>query len=96
MPGKENTNREHEEFKGTGSHNDNHGKNMVTIYVNDEAVAIHRGRQTVAEIKALGNVPATDILYQMPNYEVPLNDNDAVTIKGGERFKSCAPSGGSS
>jgi len=93
MPGKENTNREHEEFKGTGSHNDNHGKNMVTIYVNDEAVAIHRGRQTVAEIKALGNVPATDILYQMPNYEVPLNDNDAVTIKGGERFKSCAPSG---
>jgi len=69
---------------------------MVTIYVNDEAVPIHRGRQTVAEIKALGNVPATDILFQMPNYEVPLNDNDAVTIKGEERFKSCAPSGGSS
>ena len=55
--GKRKHNREHEEFKGTGSHNDNHGKNMVTIYVNDEAVAIHRGRQTVAEIKALGNVP---------------------------------------
>jgi len=32
----------------------------------------------------------------MPNYEVPLNDDDAVTIKGEERFKSCAPSGGSS
>ena len=96
MPEKENINLQYEEFKGPGGHNDDHGKDMVTIYVNDEAVPIHRGRQTAAEIKIAGHVPSTDILYQMPNYEVPLNDNDAVTIKGGERFKSCAPSGGSS
>jgi len=75
-----------------GAHGDNHGRDMVTIYVNDVAVEIHRGNQTVAA----GNVPATDILYLMPSYEVALDDNDKVTIKGGEEFKSCAPSGGSS
>jgi len=79
-----------------GAHGGNHGRDMVTIYVNDVAVEIHRGSQTLAEIKAAGNVPATDILYLMPNYEVALDDNDRITIKGEEQFKSCAPSGGSS
>ncbi len=96
MPEKESITREHEGVKGSGGHNDDHGQDIVTIYVNDEAVPIHRGRQTAAEIKIAGRVPSTDILYLMPNYEVPLNDDDAVTIKGEERFKSCAPSGGSS
>lgn len=96
MVGKENGNHGHEEVKGPGAHGDDHGRDMVTIYVNDVAVPIHRGNQTVAAIKAAGNVPSTDILYLMPNYEVALNDNDSITIKGGEHFKSCAPSGGSS
>jgi|GEM_PF-1524353 len=96
MTGKENGTHEHEEVKGPGVHGDNHGKDMVTIYVNDIAVQIHRGHQTVTAIKADGNIPSTDILYLMPNYEVALNDNDSITIKGEERFKSCAPSGGSS
>jgi len=96
MVGKENGNHNHEEVKGPGASGDDHGKAMVTIDVNDVAVTIHRGHQTVAAIKAAGNVPSTDILYEMPNYEVALNDNDSITIKGGERFKSCAPSGGSS
>ena len=96
MAGKENGNHEHEELKGHGDHGNDHGNDMVTVYVNDVAVPIHRGRQTVAAIKAAGNVPSTDILYLMPNYEAPLNDNDSITIKGEERFKSSAPSGGSS
>jgi len=87
---------EKESASQTGAHGDNHGRDIVTIYVNDVSVAIHRGNQTVAEIKVAGNVPSTDILYLMPNYEIALNDNDKLTIKGGEQFKSCAPSGGSS
>ncbi|WP_042316239.1 hypothetical protein [Desulfofarcimen acetoxidans] len=90
------TGKEQEEVKGSVVHGDNHGKEMVMIYVNDIAVEIHRGHQAVAAIKAVGNVPSTDILYLMPNYEAALNDNDSITIKGEERFKSCAPSGGSS
>lgn len=74
----------------------NNGKNMVTIYVNEKEVSIHRGRQSVADIKIAGEVPSTDILYLMPNYEVALSDTDSITIKGNERFKSSAPSGGSS
>lgn len=96
MVGKENGNHNKEVMKGTGVHGDEHGKDVVTIYVNDEAVSIHRGNQTVVAIKNAGNVPSTDILYLMPNYEVALNDNDSITIKGEERFKSSAPSGASS
>lgn len=96
MVGKENVNRDYEEEKGPGAHGEDHGKDMVTIHVNEKEVSIHRGNQTVAAIKAAGNVPSTDILYLMPIYEVALNDNDSITIKGGESFKSSAPSGGSS
>lgn len=96
MSEKENVNKERVEVKGHGVHGDEHGKDMVTIYVNEMAVQNHRGHQTVAEIKAAGNVPSTDILYLMPNYDVALKDNDSITINGEEKFKSCAPSGGSS
>lgn len=96
MVEKANGNPDHEVVNGPQSNGNDHGKDMVTIYVNDVAVPIHRGRTTVSEIKAAGNVPAADILYQMPNYEVALNDIDSITIKGEERFKSSAPSGGSS
>jgi len=87
---------EKENIGMTGTHDDNHGRDMVIIYVNDVPVTIHRGSHTVAEIKAAGKVPLTDILFLMPNYETALNDNDKLTIKGEEQFKSCAPSGSSS
>lgn len=77
-------------------HGDDHGKNIVDIYINDVKVPIHRGHQTVAEIKSAGKVPSTDIIYLMPNYEVALDNNGSITIKGDERFKSSAPSGASS
>lgn len=73
-----------------------HGNDMVKIFVNDEAILIHRGSQTVAQIKLAGKVSSTDILYEMPHYEIALKDTDRFTIHGGERFKSSAPSGGSS
>lgn len=78
-----------------GNGND-HGNDRVMIYVNDKEIPIHRGSHTVADIKRIGNVPSTDILYLMPNYEEALVDTSRIVIKGGERFKSSAPSGGSS
>jgi hypothetical protein len=86
-------NKVEEEAKG---HEDDHGKDMVDIYVNDVKVTIHRGHQTVAAIMSAGKVPSTDIIYLMPNYEVALDNNGSITIKGDERFKSSAPSGASS
>ena len=82
-----------EEAKG---HQDDHGNAMVKIYINDIEVLIHRGHQTVAAIMVAGKVPSTDIIYLMPNYEVALDNNGSITIKGDERFKSSAPSGASS
>jgi hypothetical protein len=81
--------------QGNGHEND-HGNNIVTIFINDIPISIHRGNQTVAAIKIAGNVPSTDILFLMPNYESELKDNGSIVIKGEERFKSCAPSGASS
>ncbi len=86
----------HDDEKVTVGHGNEHGNDIVTIYINDTAVPIHRGSQRIAQIKNAGEIPSTDILYLMPNYEVALNDNDSITIKGEERFKSSAPTGSSS
>jgi len=77
-------------------HENNHRNNMVIIAVNERSVSIHRGQHLVSEVKVAGDVPSTDILYKMPDYEVALNDDDKIIIHGGESFKSSAPSGASS
>ena len=65
-----------------------HGPN-VSITVNNVAVEIHRGRQTVAEIKNAGGVALADDLEQVIDGVLnPLPDDGAVTIKGGEEFVS--------
>src|SRR6266478_2595429 len=69
----------------------------VHITINGVSRLIHRGRQTVAEIKKVGEVPAADELEQLINGKLtPLPDDGAVTIKGGEVFMSHVRSGGSS
>lgn len=67
-----------------------HGREMVSITVNNEPVAIHRGSQLVSEIKRLGGVPAADELAQViPGQPLkPLADDGSVVIKGGEEFVS--------
>lgn len=70
---------------------------MVTITVNNEPKEIHRGRQTVAEIKKAGGVLLTDELEQIISGKLtPLPDDGAVTIKGGEVFISHPRDSGSS
>jgi hypothetical protein len=69
----------------------------VHITINGASKTIHRGRQTVAEIKKVGGVPLADELEQLVDGKLtPLPDDGAVTIKGGEVFMSHIRSGGSS
>jgi hypothetical protein len=70
---------------------------LVHITVNNVQYEIHRGRQTVAAIKTAGKVPLADDLEQViDNKLVPLADDGAVTIKGGEVFVSHPKDSGSS
>jgi hypothetical protein len=65
------------------------GKDIVEITVNGVDVDIHRGHQTVVQIKTAGKVPLADELAQQVDKRlVPLADGAAVTIKGGEVFVS--------
>ena len=78
-------------------HDDPEKGPFVTITINNIPKRIHRGRATVAEIKALGGVPAADELEQVINGKLmPLPDDGAVTIKGGEIFISHPRDSGSS
>ena len=68
----------------------------VTIHINDHDVRIHRGRQTVAAIKAAGGILLADDLVEVVNRKpVPLPDDGSVTIKGGEHFISHPKGAGS-
>ncbi|HEY3411894.1 MAG TPA: hypothetical protein VGM51_02440 [Armatimonadota bacterium] len=68
----------------------------VSITVNGKRVEIHRGRQTVAEIKGRGGVALSDVLEQVVGGVLtPLPDDGAVTIKGGEAFVSHVRDGSS-
>ncbi len=75
----------------------NHGKDMVTITVDGKACEIHRGKQSVADIKEAGKVPLADELSEIIDGKItPLPDDGSVVIKGGELFVSNKRSGGSS
>ena len=74
-----------------------HGRDVVTIIVNSVEKEIQRGRQPVSEIKRIGEVPQADQLEQVIDGKlVPLADDAAVTIKGGEEFVSHPRDSGSS
>ena len=86
----------HEKADGTVAQAE-HGSDVVTIIVNSVERQIHRGRQPVSEIKRVGEVPQADQLEQVIDGKlVPLADDAAVTIKGGEEFVSHPRDSGSS
>ncbi len=61
----------------------------VTITVDNKEVSVHRGHRSVAEIKEAGGVLPEYVIDQIVGGEIrPLQNNDAITIKGGERFIS--------
>lgn len=81
------------------SHGKNeHAQDEVTVQVDTKTdVRIHRGRRTAAEIKIAGGVPLAYELDQIVDGKlVTLEDDGAVTIKGGERFSSQPRTGQSS
>jgi hypothetical protein len=70
---------------------------LVTITVDTKPYKIHRGHQTVADIKKLAGVPLAFELEQLIDGKLtPLPDDGAVTIKGGEVFLSHPKDGGAS
>jgi hypothetical protein len=76
---------------------DEHRKDYVIITVNDVRKKIHRGRQSVAEIKQIGEVPLNYMLEQLIEGKLtPLDDNGSVVIKGGEIFIGHIKDGASS
>ena len=73
--------REHNTHPQTGP--------IVTITVDNKEVPIHRGHRSVAEIKEAAGVPPEYVIDQIVSGEIrPLQNNDSLTIKGGERFIS--------
>jgi hypothetical protein len=61
----------------------------VSITINGTPKSIHRGHETVIAIKNLGGVPLADDLDQLVDGKlIPLPDDGAVTVKGGEQFIS--------
>lgn len=75
----------------------NHGKENVTITINNSRFEIHRGHHTVTELKSLAEIPlAYELNIIINNNFEPLPDDGSVTIKGGEEFISNARDGVSS
>jgi hypothetical protein len=75
----------------------NQGKETVTITINDKQYEVHRGRQTVVDLKTLAEIPLAYELNHIVNSKlVPLPDEDGITIKGGEEFISNPKDGVSS
>lgn len=75
--------------KNDRGNSDDNRKDEVEIFINNTPYEIHRGSQSVAELKTKGNVPLADVLEQlMDNSLKELDDNGRVTIKGGEKFFS--------
>jgi hypothetical protein len=79
-------------------HDDQQGQSNVTIEMDSKPYSIHRGHQTVAAIKSACGVNPTWVIELIGEDGTPqlLDDNAAVTIKGGERFISHVRGGGSS
>ena len=84
------------DHKKDHGHNNGHGNSFANITINDTERSIHRGRQTVVEIKKVGEVPLNHELEQIIDGKfIPLADNGSIVIKGGEVFVSHIKDGGS-
>jgi hypothetical protein len=88
---------EHGNGPGPGGGGEGPGNNFVDITINDDPYRIHRGSQTVVEIKTVGHVPLADDLEQVINGVLTLvADDGRVVIHGGEVFASHPKTGSSS
>ena len=74
------------------------GHDLVKIDMNGTAFPIHRGHQTVTQIKTACHVDPNFVIELIGEggQLTLLPDDGAVTVKGGERFISHVRGGGSS
>lgn len=80
-----------------GAAGEDHGASLVEVTIDDNLRKVHRGRQTVVDLKNLAGVAlAYDLDQFIDGKFVPLKDDGAVTIKGGEVFISHPKDGSSS
>jgi len=78
----------HGEVSGYSNSDQEHGP-MVTITVDTHEVVIHRGRNTVGELKVVAQVQlAYDLEQVISGTLTLLPDDGAVIIHGGEVFVS--------
>ena len=69
----------------------------VIITIDNKNYTVHRGNTTVGELKRLAGIPAAYELEEIVDGKlVPLNDDQHVVIKGGERFVSHPRAGSAS
>lgn len=72
-------------------------KQDVTIRINNVELKIKRGSYTVAQLKKIGGVKASDEMDALESHKLtPLDDSATVIIKGGEQFISHVRDGSSS
>lgn len=84
----------HEEHGAAG---EEHGASLVDVTIDDKTWRVHRGRQTVVDLKTVAGVAlAYDLDQVIDGKFEPLKDDSAVTIKGGEVFISHPKDGSSS
>jgi hypothetical protein len=70
---------------------------LVEISINSKKFSTERGKNSVEHLRALGSVPASEILSELKNGKFhDLKSDGHVEIKGAEVFVSHPPSGGSS
>jgi hypothetical protein len=81
----------------SNKHEDDLPRPEVAIKINNGHYKVHRGQQSVADIKKVGAVPLADDLEQIVSGKLkPLPDDGFVTINGGEQFISHPKGSGSS
>jgi hypothetical protein len=69
----------------------------VIITIDNKNYTVHRGNTTVGELKQLAGIPAAYELEEIVDGKlIPLNDDQHVVIKGGERFVSHPRAGAAS
>jgi hypothetical protein len=88
----------HAQAQSEPAHHDHHRHNHeVTVMVDNKPHRVESGNYVVSQFKKDVHVDASRELDEIIKGElIPLDDNAAITIKGGEKFVSHVRRGGSS
>jgi len=78
-----------EENSVSSSHQSPDTGEFVTVFLNSVAASVHRGSTTVLQLKDIFQITPNYCLDELVSGQLKvLDDNDRITLKGGERFFS--------